>query len=127
VFDGVLIIFGAALLLTPGFLTDIVGLILLIPPTRAMVRGLTRRFVVTRFAIGPATWGYGRARGRRARRGAPGEAEGARQGRPASVAEDFSWTTPSRPGPRPGDIEGTGHEVGEDDSLPPGERGTFSG
>src|SRR5918997_3798415 len=32
VLDGALIVFGGALLLTPGFLTDILGLILLIPP-----------------------------------------------------------------------------------------------
>ena len=35
VLDGVLIIFGGALLLTPGFVTDIAGLIFLVPPTRA--------------------------------------------------------------------------------------------
>ena len=40
--DGALILFGGALLLTPGFLTDIVGLILLIPPTRAAVKGIFR-------------------------------------------------------------------------------------
>ena len=44
VMDGVLIIFGGAFLITPGFLTDVVGLILLIPPTRSVVR----RFVVRR-------------------------------------------------------------------------------
>jgi UPF0716 protein FxsA len=44
--DGVLVIFGGALLLTPGFITDILGLILLIPPTRALVR----RVLVKRFA-----------------------------------------------------------------------------
>jgi UPF0716 protein FxsA len=36
--DGVLVIFGGALLLTPGFLSDILGLILLLPPTRAVIR-----------------------------------------------------------------------------------------
>src|ERR687888_942710 len=40
VLDGVLVIFGGALLLTPGFLTVVLGLILLIPPTRALVRRL---------------------------------------------------------------------------------------
>ena len=35
--DGALIIVGGTLLLTPGFLSDIVGLIFLIPPTRAIV------------------------------------------------------------------------------------------
>lgn len=45
VVDGALVIFGGALLLTPGFLTDILGLVLLIPPTRAVVRAmLLRRF-----------------------------------------------------------------------------------
>ena len=47
VIDGVLVIFGGALLLTPGLLTDIVGLVLLLPPTRAIVRQvLVRRFGV---------------------------------------------------------------------------------
>ena len=34
VLDGVLVIFGGAFLITPGFLTDIVGLSLLIPPSQ---------------------------------------------------------------------------------------------
>ena len=38
VLDGVLVIFGGALLLTPGFISDILGLMLLLPPTRAVVR-----------------------------------------------------------------------------------------
>jgi UPF0716 protein FxsA len=46
VLDGVLIIFGGALLLTPGFVTDIVGLTFLLPPTRAVLR----RLLVRRFA-----------------------------------------------------------------------------
>ena len=46
VLDGVLVIFGGALLLTPGFLTDVLGLFLLLPPTRAVVRAvLVRRFM----------------------------------------------------------------------------------
>ncbi|HEU4867124.1 MAG TPA: FxsA family protein [Actinomycetota bacterium] len=36
--DGVLVLFGAALLLTPGFLTDVMGIALLIPASRAAVR-----------------------------------------------------------------------------------------
>jgi UPF0716 protein FxsA len=45
VIDGVLVIFGGALLLTPGFLSDFLGLILLLPPTRAIVRAvLVKRF-----------------------------------------------------------------------------------
>ena len=45
VLDGVLVIFGGALLLTPGFVTDFFGIFLLLPPTRAVVRAvLVRRF-----------------------------------------------------------------------------------
>jgi UPF0716 protein FxsA len=38
VFDGVLVIFGGAFLITPGFITDIVGVFLLLPPTRSLFR-----------------------------------------------------------------------------------------
>jgi UPF0716 protein FxsA len=43
VVDGVLVIFGGALLLTPGFLTDIVGVTFLLPPTRAIIRRFLMR------------------------------------------------------------------------------------
>ena len=54
VIDGVLVIFGGAFLLTPGFLTDVVGLLLLIPPTRAFVRRLAVRRLGRRAAAGAA-------------------------------------------------------------------------
>jgi len=38
VFDGAAIIFGGALLLSPGFITDVLGLALLLPPTRALLQ-----------------------------------------------------------------------------------------
>lgn len=43
VVDGVLVIFGGAFLITPGFLSDIVGVLLLLPPTRAVIRRLVIR------------------------------------------------------------------------------------
>lgn len=46
VIDGALIVFGGALLLTPGFFTDAFGLLFLLPPTRALIR----RLLVKRFA-----------------------------------------------------------------------------
>jgi UPF0716 protein FxsA len=49
--DGVLIVIGGTLLLAPGFITDIVGLLLLIPPSRAIARSLLRRFTVGRFTV----------------------------------------------------------------------------
>ncbi|HEX8649045.1 MAG TPA: FxsA family protein [Thermoleophilaceae bacterium] len=42
IIDGVLIIFGGAFLITPGFFTDIFGLLFLLPPTRAAFRKLVR-------------------------------------------------------------------------------------
>jgi UPF0716 protein FxsA len=55
VLDGVLIILGGAFLLTPGFLTDIAGLLLLFPPTRAWFRRL-----LTRMAMRPGRLGWTR-------------------------------------------------------------------
>jgi UPF0716 protein FxsA len=57
--DGVLVIFGGAFLITPGFLTDIIGLVLLLPPTRALVRrygmrSLRKRMELRVTAAGPA-------------------------------------------------------------------------
>jgi UPF0716 protein FxsA len=54
--DGVAVIFGGAFLITPGFLTDILGVALLLPPSRALIirlggrevaRRMTRRVRVT--------------------------------------------------------------------------------
>ena len=47
VLDGGLVIFGGACLLTPGFITDFFGLLLLLPPTRAVLR----RLLVRRLAL----------------------------------------------------------------------------
>src|SRR3954454_24671392 len=45
VLDGALVLFGGALLLTPGFLSDILGALMLLPPTRAVIRRvLVRRY-----------------------------------------------------------------------------------
>jgi UPF0716 protein FxsA len=64
VVDGLLIVVGGTLLLAPGFITDIFGLILLVPPTRAIVRGLLRRFTIGRFVVvgmaGSGQFGSGR-------------------------------------------------------------------
>jgi UPF0716 protein FxsA len=127
VFDGVLIIMGGALLLTPGFLTDVVGLILLIPPTRAAVRALAARRVSRRMARGGVTfWTVGRSPRPPRQRPAPG---GPRARGPAPE-DPFSWkeppVPPRRTRPRPDDIEGTGQEIQDEDELPPG-REPFGG
>jgi UPF0716 protein FxsA len=43
VFDGALILVAGLLLLFPGFVTDVFGLLLLVPPVRAGVRAYLRR------------------------------------------------------------------------------------
>jgi UPF0716 protein FxsA len=66
--DGLLIAVGGTLLLTPGFLTDILGAIFLIPPTRALVRRLLRGYMGRRFLVaGVGSFG-GAARDERAGR-----------------------------------------------------------
>jgi len=49
--DGLMIAVGGTLLLTPGIISDVFGLFLLIPPTRAIARRLLRRFVNRRFVV----------------------------------------------------------------------------
>jgi UPF0716 protein FxsA len=52
VVDGVLVIFGGAFLITPGFLSDIVGILLLLPPTRVLIRRLLIRRLGRRVRVG---------------------------------------------------------------------------
>jgi len=62
VVDGLLIVIGGTLLLAPGFITDVFGLLFLIPPTRAIVRAILKRFTIGRvtiFDVGPFSGGRG--------------------------------------------------------------------
>jgi UPF0716 protein FxsA len=61
VLDGALVIFGGALLLTPGFVTDILGIVLLLPPTRVLVRGVIARRLLPRLVVSRFGGGYGPA------------------------------------------------------------------
>jgi UPF0716 protein FxsA len=49
--DGALIVLAGALLLAPGFVTDAVGLLLLLPPVRIAVRGFARHRLERRVAF----------------------------------------------------------------------------
>lgn len=56
--DAFLILLGGALLLTPGFLTDVVGLVLIFPPTRAPLKRFFQTIVFGKLAKRyPATAG----------------------------------------------------------------------
>ena len=50
--DGLLILLAGALMLTPGFITDAVGLLLLLLPTRVLVRSLLMRHFAKRITVG---------------------------------------------------------------------------
>jgi UPF0716 protein FxsA len=52
--DGALVVSAGVLLMVPGFVTDAVGLVVLFPPTRSLLRRyLRRRFAVRVFGNGP--------------------------------------------------------------------------
>ena len=63
IFDGAIILFSGALLLTPGILTDVVGFLGLLPPARAALKRALRASLknavnrgnvrVTTFVVGP--------------------------------------------------------------------------
>jgi UPF0716 protein FxsA len=49
VLDGVLVLAGGLLLIVPGFLSDVVGICALFPPTRSLLRGRLARHLNGRF------------------------------------------------------------------------------
>lgn len=52
VVDGALILFGGALLLTPGFVTDALGVLCVAPPTRALIRQIVLTAMARRLRRG---------------------------------------------------------------------------
>lgn len=50
VLDGGLIVLAGALLIIPGFITDVLGALLLVAPTRALARGVALRSLQARLA-----------------------------------------------------------------------------
>jgi UPF0716 protein FxsA len=78
-FDGVMVALGAVLLIVPGFITAGIGLLLLFPPTRWLIRITLFMLFASRFRVATttATWGtrgYNAYRGRRTDYDVEGEA-----------------------------------------------------
>ena len=98
--DGFLILLGGALLLTPGFLTDIVGLLLILPFTRAPLKRFFTTVVFAKLAKRHPTVAGGvySAKVVRERRGERGQ-------------------SPSTPSETPR-IDRPEHRVGDDDGSP---------
>jgi UPF0716 protein FxsA len=93
IFDGAMVIVGGALLLTPGFLTDAIGIIFLIPPTRAVIRRLLAGRVMRRAAARAPVFGWvGQAR-------PAGPPAGGRQANGPSRSYDVEGTASEAPNP----------------------------
>ena len=98
--DGALILLGGALLLTPGFLTDVVGLVLLFPASRALIKRAVRRMfsrrVKSRFGVDPSRV----ARRRRVYEGRVVKVErtDARDATTSPAAPEDQLPSPARPG-----------------------------
>ncbi len=78
--DGALILIGGTLMLTPGFVTDGAGLLLLLPVTRPLFRRALTGFVAQRLVV----MGTGAGRTDGPTRGAPGAPGDARRPGPRS-------------------------------------------
>lgn len=87
--DGLMIAIGGTLLLTPGFVTDVFGVLLLLPPTRAVARRLLRRYADRRLVVVGMTSGRSGAAGQQAS-GRPYDFEG--------TAEEVKEDGPQLPG-----------------------------
>ena len=74
--DGVLIIFGGALLLTPGFISDIAGILFLLPPTRALIRRVFLRQAIRRMTASMRVTAFPAGGGAPFGRGADADYEG---------------------------------------------------
>jgi len=59
--DGALILIAGTLMLSPGFVLDLVGLLLLLPVTRPLARRILTTFVERRLVVGPGFGSFGAA------------------------------------------------------------------
>ena len=60
VLDGALVVIGGFLLIVPGFISDLVGLLALLPPTRALLRRELARNLQSRVVVGATRFTRGR-------------------------------------------------------------------
>ncbi|MBK5109780.1 MAG: FxsA family protein [Thermoleophilia bacterium] len=103
-FDGAMITAGAALLIIPGFISSTLGLLLLFPPTRALVRIAAFALFAGRFTVvtTSAGWGagqYGKYRSGRREFDLEGEAVDV-TGRPDDDEDSPQLPPADRPGER---------------------------
>ena len=87
--DGLLILLAGAFMLTPGFLTDALGLLLLFPPTRIAMRSVLVRRYSKRISVAGWSGGPSGPGGPRGPSGQDGQSGAGRSGPPLD-AESFS-------------------------------------
>jgi UPF0716 protein FxsA len=94
--DGGLILFAGVLMIAPGFISDALAILLLLPPTRALVRGPVMRYVSRRSRAAVTSraryrWadeGFGRGAGGNSRGNGGGDAD---------IWDVDSWEEPPAP------------------------------
>lgn len=59
IFDGFCLVAAGATLITPGFVTDTIGFLLLIPPVRIALRGVLSRFIKVSAGAGQSKSPFG--------------------------------------------------------------------
>jgi UPF0716 protein FxsA len=118
VIDGALVVFGGALLLAPGFITDAIGIFLLLAPGRALTRSILKRSAARTPTGRPVVFIYDRFP-RRGPRPSPGAARGGAGAATGPAGGDpFASTRASRSY----DVEGSAHEIDEAEyRLPSGD------
>lgn len=57
VLDGALVLIGGLLLVVPGFISDVLGLLMLLPPTRSLLRARLARHAQHRLVLGATRFG----------------------------------------------------------------------
>ena len=85
--DGALVLFAGALMITPGFLSDCLAILLLLPPTRAVVRRSVLRRIRAGGGLITVVTGRGQASGTRAA---------------TDIWDVEGWEDPPAPPDRPG-------------------------
>lgn len=103
--QGALVIIGGTLLLTPGFITDVIGFLLLIPISRRLVAGTLRSRIRTQVVGGPGD-DPRRADPRRTRPGRrPGSAQGVFDVEVVEVRREYN-----APAPGPAELSNEGRD-----------------
>jgi UPF0716 protein FxsA len=100
--DGLLVLAGGMFMLVPGFVSDVIGVLLIAPPTRRLARGLVLAVATTRMSSSAATSLFGPRRVRARYGGPPAPASSGAPGsspRSAEPIEGEIIDPPSAPPP----------------------------